>query len=73
MTTTRKRYYVRRASDGSVMQLSRIIWDERGISGEYWHKGEWLENDSVTDYLLDGDGEDVTEEQAMEIARSLRA
>jgi len=71
MTEKRMRYYVRRDDDGTVGQLSRIIWDESGLWGQFWRDGKWNDDDTVTDYLIDGDGEDVTEEQALEIARSL--
>jgi len=71
MSSNHTRYYIRRGDDGSVIQLSRIIWDDDGIWGQFWRDGLWIDNNSVVDYLLEGDGEDVNEQQAQTIAEAL--
>ena len=68
----RLRYYIRREADGSVSQLSRIVATEGELWGQYWSEGEWRDNNRVLDYLVEGDGEDITEAEAQTIIEAAR-
>jgi len=68
----RLRYYLRREEDGSVSQLSRIVATEGELWGQYWSEGEWRDNNRVLDYLVEGDGEDITEAEAQTIIEAER-
>ena len=68
----RLRYYLRREEDGSVSQLSRIVATEGELWGQYWSEGEWRDNNRVLDYLVEGDGEDITEAEAQTIIEAAR-
>lgn len=65
----RARYFVVREKDGSVSILARIRWDDEGITGEYVEDGHWIEDRSMTDFMIDPSiGEEVSSEVATEIA-----
>jgi hypothetical protein len=65
MSEQRVRYYVMRSSEtGSIIQLSRIIWDAEGeMQGQHWHAGEWVDDDGVIREVMDLMVDDATEEE----------
>lgn len=46
-------YYVDRDDDGTLWGLSRVVEDERGLRGEKYVSGQWVDEPRVVTLALD--------------------
>lgn len=61
-------YFVDRKLDGSVGLLIRYQRTAQGTWAEFMAGGNWIVNDTVLDKVYDGRAEEISEEEAAQIA-----